>query len=1410
MSMMLGCDGADDLNKTDAPKMPVGQGGQGFTPLETLEPRLLFTAVPLITEFLASNDNDLVDEDGDDSDWLELFNAGDTALDLAGWHLTDDATDLTKWTLPSVSLDAGRYLVVFASGKDRADADGTELHTNFSLSAGGEYLALVEPNGTTIAYEYAPDYPAQEQDVSYGLEMVTTQEVLVAEGSNARYIVPTAEIIDWQTVGFDDTLWAVAPTGLGYENSPGDNVNFTSRIETVLPDGTTSVYLRQSFNVTDPALFDTLVLGLRYDDGFVAYLNGVVVEAQNEPEFPAFDSTATASHSDPQAIDFVPFDITDHLDLLVAGNNVLAIHGLNTNNSSDYLIEAELIASGSQVVQPHERGYFDITTPGGPNGEAFDGFVADTVFSVERGIYDTPFSVALSTATAGATIVYTLDGSEPAVDEFGVITNGTAYTAPLNVTTTTTLRAAGFMTGLKTPRIATHTYLFPADVINQTDASVIAQGLPATWGPFSPDYAVNVAPGNEAAFTAALTAIPTISITIDNDELFDPATGIYTNSTERGSEWERAASIELINPDGSVGFQEDAGLRMQGGAFRNNSFTRKNSFRIAFRDEYGAGRLHYPLFGEDAAQSFNTITLRMDSNDGYAWTSAGAKPQYARDEWGRQTQLAMGQPSSHGMRAHLYLNGVYWGLYNPVERPDANFAADYYGGDDEDWDVLNRGGATDGNFQAWDAFLLLAQAVADAPDEASRNAIYQQILGNNPDGTHNAAFENYLDAENYIDYLLVNFFGGNSDWPNNNYFMARERGADSTGFKFHIWDFEWTLRIQANTNDDRTDVDDGVAEPYADLRASEEFRMLFADRAHRALFNGGALAEANAIARYQAILDELTPAFEGEVARWGDQHNPAGYTFADWQTDSGKVINQFLTGRAALLVSHLQGAGLYSTVEAVSWNQRGGMIGATTGIELTAPAGTIYYTLDGSDPRAIGGGLSANAIEYTGPILPGTNVKIRARVLDTGVWSAIDQADFVIADAIADASNLRITELQYNPVGPNAAETLAGFTDGDQFEFIELMNTSTTDIIDLSGVRFTAGVTFEFEAGTTLAPGERITLVSDTAAFTQRYGPNSSVVGEFDGKLSNGGEQITLVDTNDVTILDFTYDDDPLLLWPTAPDGNGESLVVLDTEGDYNSPANWAASVSAKGSPGAAEPLAGDVNLDGFVGAADLDQVLATWGLAVEASAQASQADLSHDGFVGSADVAIVIANFGNGTPPSQPTSNGETPDDPDPGDGGADNDGNGEGDNPDTPNAGNTPPPNRPARGAPVPPRRPAANGSNAANPPASRGPAITPTRTPRETLPPAAPAQAPAPSATPMPAVTPAPATTQSPAPVPVPARRADAPTLTATQQRAAHNATRANALALAKPTEPAAEPPADDAPAQKPRRFDALNLR
>src|SRR5687768_9531637 len=122
---------------------------------------------------MAANAGVVTDEDGTHSDWIELHNPDLAPVSLAGWYLTDTASNKTKWQLPSITLPAGGYLLVFASNKDRRDPNAP-LHTNFALGAGGEYLGLIKADGTSVSFEYAPKYPDQSDNISFGLSALPT------------------------------------------------------------------------------------------------------------------------------------------------------------------------------------------------------------------------------------------------------------------------------------------------------------------------------------------------------------------------------------------------------------------------------------------------------------------------------------------------------------------------------------------------------------------------------------------------------------------------------------------------------------------------------------------------------------------------------------------------------------------------------------------------------------------------------------------------------------------------------------------------------------------------------------------------------------------------------------------------------------------------------------------------------------------------------------------------------------------------------------------------------------------------------------------------------------------------------------------------------------------------------------
>ncbi len=202
------------------------------TRLEQLEARLVLDAMPLINEIMAANDSTLADENGDYVDWIEIYNAGDRSAELGGFFLTDQANVFDKWQLPPTQLAPGDHLVVFASGKDRATS-GSQLHTNFSLDADGEYLALVEPDGNTVASEFSPQFSPQFEDVSYGNLTANADEVLVPHGAAVRVLVPgrAGDLVDnavaWQDSDFIDPSaagWLDANSGIGFDLSDSANV----------------------------------------------------------------------------------------------------------------------------------------------------------------------------------------------------------------------------------------------------------------------------------------------------------------------------------------------------------------------------------------------------------------------------------------------------------------------------------------------------------------------------------------------------------------------------------------------------------------------------------------------------------------------------------------------------------------------------------------------------------------------------------------------------------------------------------------------------------------------------------------------------------------------------------------------------------------------------------------------------------------------------------------------------------------------------------------------------------------------------------------------------------------------------------------------------------------------------------
>jgi hypothetical protein len=374
------------LSKLDDPNLGRYIQKDNPSPMKFLTPLIIgasllaslseLLASPIISEFMASNDAGLADEDGDFSDWIEIYNPDATAINLDGYFLSDDSADLTGWEFPAVTIEPVSFLVVFASNKDRSDPAG-ELHANFKLSANGGYLALVAADGLSLLSEFGPIYPPQFEGQSYGIGTFgsVTQEGLIDLGSTLRYFVPQDGSLGttWteEPLQFDDSSWTEARAGIGWESNGGTlEPAIATNISDDMRGKNASGYFRFPFTFSSTGKqVQSLNLTLPADDGFVAYINGMRVASHNDPTPLVWNSEATRSDGDRFVLETPSTHaIAATPGILVEGENILAIQGMNTSSGgSDFLIDSMLTAEVMDSTGTEREGYFDSPTPGLPN-----------------------------------------------------------------------------------------------------------------------------------------------------------------------------------------------------------------------------------------------------------------------------------------------------------------------------------------------------------------------------------------------------------------------------------------------------------------------------------------------------------------------------------------------------------------------------------------------------------------------------------------------------------------------------------------------------------------------------------------------------------------------------------------------------------------------------------------------------------------------------------------------------------------------------------------------------------------------------------------------------------------------------------------------------------------------------------
>ena len=524
-------------------------------------------------------------------------------------------------------------------------------------------------------------------------------------------------------------------------------------------------------------------------------------------------------------------------------------------------------------------------------------------FNQPHGFYEQPFELQITPSKpVEATIRYTLDGSEPTAQS-------AAYTAPITVSGNTIIRAAAIGSdGAVTP-IATATYLFMDDVLSQSNTP---EGYPDKWGKYTQisgtaiaDYEMDPEMTNDPALrpkiAEGLKSLPVLSIVTDKDNLFshenDEERGgiyIYTGppvGDPTGKSWTRPVSAEMFCADQSAAydFSVTCGLRIHGGHGRLAEKNPKHSFRLVFKEEYGQKNLKYPLFGKDEPQKFKQLVLRCHFGNSWQHWTDREYAQYTRDVWARRMQRKMGRMSVNALYVHLFLNGMYWGLYNIAERVDGQYGENHLGGDKDDMDVVkieeeggNHHEASEGDLVAWDEML---KVVARAADD-----------------TYYAKLDTLLDIDAFIDYMLINQYAGNTDWDHHNWYAIRRRGADSEGFRFLCWDSEVIFESPTENVLKTYNAGGYPTGIFNSLMQNRQFATRYLRRAKEVLADDGLLGEQSVVAVWDSLYHTVATAVYAEAARWGDyrrdvhRYKTAGQLYT--------VDNHYMAERNRLLTQY--------------------------------------------------------------------------------------------------------------------------------------------------------------------------------------------------------------------------------------------------------------------------------------------------------------------------------------------------------------------------------------------------------------------------------------------------------------------------------------------------------------------------
>ena len=1057
----------------------------------------------LINEICPTNASIITNASGEYDDWFEIYNAGSSAVNLSGYGLTDNPAKPFQFTFPSYTLAAGQKLVVFASDKNTSNIVD---HWEMPVNAGTQW-------------KYAP-----------GSASIDT---------------------NWRNLSFTASTWLSGSAGIGFGD--GDD-------NTVIPVGP-SVMMRKTFTVPDTSQVVKAALLMDYDDGFVAYLNGVEIARANlgTPGFrPAWNEPAGFSHEahSYRGLALDSFYISPALikSAIKQGTNVLAIEVHNVTPTSDDLsaipylffgmrtpgltyipvpfwfhtVEKEYFSTkfkldryGETVYLNNPAGitidqkaypaididnsycripdgssnwcYVNTPTPGASNNTStcYSNYASAPVFSRQGGYYTSTQSITLMTSTPGGIIRYTINGNTPTA-------TSPAYTGPITVSSTRTIRAKVFANGYLPGPMVTNTY-----IINGS------------------------------------TKLSTFTITTDSANLWDYNTGIYvlgpnaaSTSPYKGAnfwqDWEKPASIEYYDKNKNQVVKFDADLSIYGNYSRAKP---QKSFEIKLRDRYGMNSFIYPMYSDKTfIDKVDNILLR---NSGTDWNKV-----HFRDAFMQRIMKNTYSGFLAAEPAIAYLNGQYWGVYHINENHDQHWMKNNFGLDKKEIDYLRESGTSIN--------------VKEGSDETFWT-LYNYATTQNPATTQ---YYDYVDArldmQNYADYFIAETFYNNGDWIGdwtNNIKMWRPNDAGAK-WRYLLYDTDYGMGLKGDVTDNRLSMARNPAafsyssEMFDAILKNPKFKTYFINR-YCDLMNTIFLSS-NVNTVMKSFKDSMSFDMPAHFAKWG---NSVSY----WNSE----INDMMTWASSRL--------------GISKNQIKAEFQLSGIVKLTiqaSPIGSGRIEISTITPTTLpwtGDYFNGNPVTLTAIPNPGftfdhwkSNRVITSNNPNQTVTYNFNKDDKITAyfTGSATVAKLNVSEFNYN-----------SNKDFDAGDWIELHNYGTTSL-DISGWKIKDSQdnhTFVFPTGTKIPANGYLVIVEDSTKFKSVFPNVNNRIGLLGFNISNAGDQIRIYDYAGALYLSFYYQD--LAPWPLEADGDGFTCEIISNTSNPNLGASWFAGCLG-GSPG--------------------------------------------------------------------------------------------------------------------------------------------------------------------------------------------------------------------------------------------------